>query len=206
MRGGTLGVNEWGEVNHWLAAALIPRLGFVEGRDITMVETGRAQGDSWNVPRPADALILHPPEPYAAIAAGWTMLVDMRTLNVPFQLSCITGRRDWIDAHRADMLQYLAGHVQGIVRFNRDRAFGLAVSRKWGPKVAEAVIERTWEFASTEFCERPFPTVAAIEGILASMRGHVVGAETARAADFVDDSLMQELDRTGILDEIAGVR
>ena len=202
LKGGTIGVNEWGEVNHWLVEALLPRLGLVAGRDVRIVETGRAHGKAWNTKVPADALILHPPEPFAAVKAGWTVLVDLRDLNVPFQLSCIAGRRDWIAGHRPAVERYLRGHVEGILRFNADRDFGLKVARKWGSPVDDDVLARTWEFASREFSTRPFPTAAAVAGILAAMRGKVAGADPARAADYVDDGFMTALEAGGVLQDL----
>ncbi len=203
LRDGTVGVNEWGEVNHWLVEALLPRIGLQAGRDVTIVETGRATGEAWHVQRPADAMVLHPPEPYAAMKAGWTTLVDMRDLNVPFQISSISGRRDWIDNHRDELALYLQGHVEGILHFNTDREFALQVARKWGTPVDEEVLQRTWEFASKEFSESPFPTVEAIGGILRAMSGKIAGADTANAADHIDASFMHAMQASGTL---AGIR
>lgn len=199
LRGGTIGVNEWGEVNQWLVEALLPRLGLVAGRDVTVIETGRPTGETWETPRPADAIVLHPPEPRAAEKHGWHVLCDMRTLNVPFQISCVTGRGDWIDAHRPEVALYLQAHTEGILRFNTDRTFGLSVARKWGTPVDEDVLADVWDFASAEFAERPFPTAAAIKGILNAMSGHVPGAQFADPKSFIDDSFLSEMESSGVL-------
>ncbi len=199
LRGGAIGVNSWGEVNHWMLEALLPRLGLVRDRDVRLVETGRHDGDAWNIDAPIDALMFHPPEPFAAARAGWSMLVDTREIQIPFQLSCITGRRAWIDANRDLVARYLRGHVEGILRFNNDRECGLAAMRKWGSPVEEAVQVETYDFASREFSQRPFPTAASIAGILGAMQGKVAGADPARAAQYVDDSFMREMEASGVL-------
>jgi ABC-type nitrate/sulfonate/bicarbonate transport system substrate-binding protein len=202
LRGGVIGLNSWGEVNHWMLLSLLPRLGLVRDRDVRLVETGRSRGEPWHTPMPVDALMLHPPEPFAATRAGWTILVDTRRLEIPFQLSCITGRRDWIAANRDGVARYIRGHVEGLLRFNSDREFGLSVMRKWGSPVSEDVQRETWEFASREFSPRPFPTAAAIAGILEAMRGSVPGAESADPAHNVDDSFMRDLEAGGVLGEL----
>lgn len=199
LRGGTIGVNEWGEVNQWLVEALLPRIGLVAGRDVSIVETGRPTGETWETPRPADAIVLHPPEPRAAEKHGWHVLCDMRTLNIPFQISCVTGRRDWINTHREEVQLYLQAHTEGILRFNTDREFGLAVARKWGTPVDEDVLANVWEFASKEFSERPFPTAAAISGILNAMSGHVPGADRADSGAFIDDGFLSQMEKSGML-------
>ena len=152
---------------------------------------------------PVDALMFHPPEPWAAGKAGWNLLVDTRDLNIPFQLSSIIGRRDWIVQNRELVSRYLRGHVEGILRFNSDRDFGLAVMRKWGTPVDEDVQRQTYEFASREFSPRPFPTAASIAGILAAMQGKVAGADPARAATFIDASFIAAMDAAGTMDELA---
>ncbi len=205
LRGGVIGLNAWGEVNHWMLEALLPRLGLVRDRDVKLAITGRAHGEPWVTPFPVDALMLHPPEPFAALKAGWSVLVDTRELEIPFQLSCIVGRRDWIDRNRAAVRRYVEGHVEGIMRFNTDRAFGLKVMDKWGSRVDAGVQAETWEFASREFSPRPFPTAQAIAGILAAMRDKAPGADPERAADHVDASFMDDLQASGRLADLAAV-
>jgi ABC-type nitrate/sulfonate/bicarbonate transport system substrate-binding protein len=199
LRGGTIGINEWGEVNHWLVEALLPHIGLRAGKDVKIIETGRATGETWDTPRPADAIILHPPEPYAAIKAGWSPLIDMRKLNVPFQISSISARRDWAEQHQSVVLLYLQGHFEGLMRFNTDRDFALHIARKWGTPVDDEVLQQTWDFASQEFSENPFPTPEAINGILQAMRGKIARAEEADPADFIDSTFMQSLQDRGIL-------
>jgi ABC-type nitrate/sulfonate/bicarbonate transport system substrate-binding protein len=203
LKGGVIGVNSWGEVNHWMVEALLPRLGLIRDKDVRVVATGRTKGHPWDTAVPVDALMFHPPEPWAALKAGWNMLVDTRALQIPFQLASIMGRRDWIAQNRDLVARYLRGHVEGILRFNSDREFGLAVMRKWGTPVDEDVQRQTYEFASREFSPRPFPTAASIAGILAAMQGKVAGADPARAAHFVDAHFIEALDADGTLDELA---
>ena len=199
LHGGAIGVNSWGEVNHWMLECLLPRLGLVRDRDVRLIETGREEGHAWDTKAPVDALMFHPPEPFAAARAGWSLLIDTRKLEIPFQLSCIAGKRAWIESNRDLVARYLCGHVEGILRFNTDREFGLAVMRKWGSPVSDEVQEETYEFASQEFSVRPFPTAASIAGILAAMQGKVTGADPVDAAKYVDDSFLSEMERTGEL-------
>jgi ABC-type nitrate/sulfonate/bicarbonate transport system substrate-binding protein len=202
LRGGTIGVNEWGEVNHWLVEALLPHIGFVAGRDVTLIETGRSQGETWETPKQADAIILHPPEPYAALKHGWSQLVDLRDLNIPFQISSVSAQREWSARHREELKLYLLGHVEGILRFNTDRDFALHIARKWGTPVDEEVLAQTWEFASKEFSEHPFPTVQAIQGILNAMKGQIACAAVSNPADHIDASFLQELEESGQLKDL----
>lgn len=203
LRGGVIGINTRGDVNHWLLEALLPRLGWREGIDVRIVEIGRAKGKEWRTEAAVDALVLHPPQPFEAAVDGWTTLVDTRSLDMPFQLSCITGRRTWIDHHRELVQRYVQGHVEGLLRFNADRPFAVAVQKKWGPTSDQEILVRTHEFAAGEFSPRPFPTEAAIRGILEAMRKTLPKADPARAGDYIDPSFVARLDSSGLLAELA---
>ena len=89
-----------------------------------------------------------------------------------------------------------------MLRFKNDNALAMAVSRKWGPPVSDDVHQLTWEFASREFAEKPFPTVASIQTILDAMSGAVTGAAEANPATFIDASLVERLDAGGVLDRL----
>ena len=203
LRGGIIGINSRGDVNHWLLATILPRLGLKEGRDVKVIELGRSHGKEWQTVKGVDALILHPPQPFDAVKDGWTTLLDMRTLDQPFQLSCIVGKRSWIGANRELVARYVRGHVEGLLRFNNDRAMAIQVQKKWGSTTDEEVLIQTHEFAAGEFSPRPYPTEAAIRGILEAMQGHVPEADPTRAADHIDTSFIAALDKAGELDRLA---
>ena len=47
LKGGVIGVNSWGEVNHWMVEALLPRLGLMRDTDVGMVAPGRTKDHPW---------------------------------------------------------------------------------------------------------------------------------------------------------------
>jgi NitT/TauT family transport system substrate-binding protein len=202
LRGGAIGINSKTEVNFWILKAILPRIGFVEGQDVRIEEIGRGHHKEWHTDAKVDALVLHPPQPFEAAADGWTTLLDTRTLGLPFQLSCICGRRDWIAGHREMIQRYVQGHVEGLLRFNNDRAMALEVQKKWGPTDDRDILIRTHEFAKGEFSERPFPTEIAIRNILEAMRWVLPKADPDKAGDYIDDSFVAALEKSGKLMEM----
>jgi hypothetical protein len=146
-----------------------------------------------------DALVLHPPDPSDAEDAGWKVLLDMRDLKLPFQLACITGKRLWISDHRDLVQRYVQGHVQGIYRFKQDPEFALKVLKIYSSTDDESVLRRGYDVLCEVFSERPYPSVEAIGNVISTFNGIIPGAESARPDQFIDDSFMAELDRSGEL-------
>jgi ABC-type nitrate/sulfonate/bicarbonate transport system substrate-binding protein len=199
LRGGSIGINAKGEVNEWILEAVLPRVGLTPHKDVKIVEIGRHPGKEWHTKAKVDALVLHPPQPFEAAKDGWTTLLDTRSLNMPFQLSCITGRRDWIENNRALVQRYLEGHVEGIHRFNTDLACGIRVQKKWGPTQDEDICIETHKFASGEFSPDPHPSEVSIRNILVAMKGSIAKADPNRAKDYMDGSFIAEMEKSGKL-------
>ena len=59
----------------------------------------------------------------AAIVTAFCSVLSPYGLNLPFQLSCICGRRDWIQGHREIIQRYIQGHVEGLLRFNTNAGY-----------------------------------------------------------------------------------
>jgi hypothetical protein len=95
LKGGKIGLKrrDKGEVNPWIIAAILPRLGLRENYNIQIVHTGGSSGKEWNTEVPVDALVLHQPQPFEAAKEDWTILQDLRQLDIPFQLASVSARR-----------------------------------------------------------------------------------------------------------------
>ena len=201
LRGGVIGIHQSGEVDDFILKAVLPMVGL--DADVRVEVVGRGEQKPWLMPKaPADALILHPPAPYDAEQAGWNPILEMRTLNMPFQLSCVTGSRAWIDDHRDLVRRYLRGHVEGLFRFKSDRNLAIDVLTRWSTTDDEAVIAETYDSFGEEFSEDPYPTVEGVANILKAMSSTVDGADSALAGRFVDASFITEMDRSGDLDSL----
>jgi ABC-type nitrate/sulfonate/bicarbonate transport system substrate-binding protein len=201
LRGGKIGTPGLEEVDFRILTAVLPRIGFHPGRDIEVVDVGRGGHDrKWLTPNlGVDALVLHPPDPSDAEDAGWKVLLDMRDLKLPFQLACITGKRSWISDHRDLVQRYVQGHVEGIYRFKQDPEFALKVLKIYSSTDDESVLRRGYGVLCEVFSERPYPSVEAIGNVISTFNGIIPGAESARPDQFIDDSFMAELDRSGEL-------
>jgi ABC-type nitrate/sulfonate/bicarbonate transport system substrate-binding protein len=201
LRGGTVGVPSPNEVDYRIIQAVLPRIGWQLGKDLRVEFLGRWTSDKrWLAPNlPVDSLILHPPDPDDAVLDGWTTVFDMRTLNLPFQLGCATGKRSWIEAHPDLVRRYALGHAEGILLFKADRRFAIKVLQKYSPTADEAVLDRSYDGLVEDFSNTPYPDAERIRNILLTMEGEVPGADASRAAEFIDDTYVRQLDEAGEL-------
>jgi ABC-type nitrate/sulfonate/bicarbonate transport system substrate-binding protein len=204
LKGGKIGLKrrDRGEVNPWIIAAILPRLGLRENDNIQIVLTGGSSGKEWNTKVPVDALVLHQPQPFEAANDGWTILQDLRQLDIPFQLASVAARRQWIDRNRDVAQRYVEGYVEGLLRFNSDQDFAVKVQQKWGPTTDEGICTQTHDFVCGEFAPRPYPTEAAIRTILEVMAPTVPQADPDRAADFIDPSFVARMEQSGLLGDL----
>lgn len=92
--------------------------------------------------------------------------------------------------------------MEGLLRFNSDQNFAVKVQQKWAPTTDEGICIQTHDLVCGEFASRPYPTEAAIRTFLEVMAQNVPQAEPDGAADFIDPSFIENMDQSGLLDEL----
>ena len=123
-------------------------------------------------------------------------------MDIPYQLACAMGRKSWIAAHQDVVHCYVRGHVEGILRFKHDRAFGIEVLRSYANADDEDVLLSSYEAIREEFSSNPFPTAEAIRNILQTFQGWIQGADPAQDEKYIDRQYMETLAAANVLNEL----
>jgi ABC-type nitrate/sulfonate/bicarbonate transport system substrate-binding protein len=198
LKGKKVGVTRLGGSTDWALDAALKQWGLERGRDMTVIQTGgMPEGFAALTSGALDAVVLSPPSNFRARKAGMNELVDVGQLNIIFPNTPLSTTRSSIRANRDRVLRFLRGFTEGLHRLRSDREFSISVLSKYTKvRDAETLAELYRTYGMRYTGDRiPYVRAEGVDEILKRIPGNE--ARAAKAADFIDNSLLKELEQSG---------
>jgi ABC-type nitrate/sulfonate/bicarbonate transport system substrate-binding protein len=142
--------------------------------------------------------LLLPPFTLRARELGLRPLYDLVGSGIQYPINQITSRQSFIKSHRETVKNFLKGFVGGLARFRTDREFGARVLGKNLRESDPRILQETYDFWLKVFPKVPNPGPEDATVFLDLMQVK----EQRDWKDFVDTSLMDELEREGFLADV----
>ena len=181
----------------------------------------------WNIPRSAvtilvsggaperlaaltsgviDATVLSPPETVAAARAGLRILANLSDLNASFPQTLIMARRSFVTSKRDTVKRFVRAYSEGIFEFKTHREKAIKVYADRLKQKDLNVLEETYSYYSPKFSLPPRVDRGGLNNALDLVRqtGDVKGE--VNLAQFVDESIIDELEREGFYKKFADTR
>jgi NitT/TauT family transport system substrate-binding protein len=168
------------------------------GRDVTVLQTGGMPESVAGLSSGAfDAVVLSPPNTLRARKLGMRELVDIGQMGVAFPNTPLSTSRATLRANRDMALSFMRGFLQGLYRLRADREFSTKVLARYTKTGDPEILHELYEIYGVRYAGDPIPYVRSegVEGILRKIDSKE--ARQARAADFIDHSLLKELEQAG---------
>ena len=197
LKGKKVGVTRLGGSTDWALDAALKKWG-IERRELSVIQTGgMPEGLAALVSGALDAVVLSPPSNFRALKAGMHELVDVGQLGIVFPNTPLSTTRRFVKSQRDTTLRFLRGFTQGLNRLRTDKEFSMKVLSKYTKVVdAETLAELYQTFAIRYSGDRiPYVRAEGVEEILKKIPGKE--AQEAKAGEFIDNSLLKELDQSG---------
>jgi ABC-type nitrate/sulfonate/bicarbonate transport system substrate-binding protein len=123
-------------------------------------------------------------------------MIDVSDLGIVFVNSPLSTTRSFIKSQRDIVLRMLRAYCEGIQQARNDKDSALTILGKNARVEDPEILQELYRIYGSRHLERiPYVKAEGLEEILSTMGKE--GAN-AKAADFVDNSLLQELDREGL--------
>lgn len=197
LKGKKVGVTRLGGSTDWALDAALKKWG-IERRELSVIQTGgMPEGLAALISGALDAVVLSPPSNFRALKAGMHELVDVGQLGIVFPNTPLSTTRRFVKSQRETTLRFLRGFTQGLNRLRTDKEFSMKVLSKYTKVVdTETLAELYQTFAIRYSGDRiPYVRAEGVEEILKKIPGKE--AQEAKAGEFIDNSLLKELDQSG---------
>ena len=142
--------------------------------------------------------LLLPPFTLRARELGLRPLYDLVGSGIQYPINQITARQSFIKSQRETVKNFMKAFVAGLARFRTDREFGTRVLGKNLRETDAKILQETYDFWLKVFPRLPHPGPEDATVFLEFMQVK----EQRDWREFVDTSVMDELDREGFLSSV----
>ena len=204
LKGKRLGVSGFGSASHNASLILLKRFSLEAGKDVALVVAGPTTDRLAAVEAGRiDATILTASELPRARKQGLVEVYDMVNLGVEVQGNGFATSRSFIKSQRDTVLAALKGYVEAIFYIHRNRDDTRKVVAKYLRLNDAEVLDATYQAFVKTVSKRPYPTLKGIQFLLDEVATKFPNAKTAKPEQFVDLSLLQQLEKEGFFAEMA---
>jgi NitT/TauT family transport system substrate-binding protein len=202
LKGKRIGVFRFGSASHMRMLNVLPRYGMGE-RDVTFLQVGDTperlialHGGS------IDATLLSPPDHFHAVRAGMKILLNLRELNVPYQGTGLVTTQRLLARNRDLARRFLKTFVDAIHLLRTNPTLAKRAMAKYRQTKDEKQLEDAYQTLREMVKPKPYPSIDGFKTIIQDAIERVPAAKTANPKDFIDTSLLAELDRSGYIDAL----
>jgi ABC-type nitrate/sulfonate/bicarbonate transport system substrate-binding protein len=200
LKGKRVGVFRFGSASHLRLLNVLPRYGMGE-RDVTFLQVGDTperlialHGGS------IDATLLSPPDHFEATRRGMKILLNLRDLNVPYQGTGLVTTQRLLARNRDLARRFLKSFVEAIHAVRTNPALSKRALAKYRQSRDEKQTEDAYQTLREIVKPKPYPSIDGFKTIITDAVDRLPAARNANPKDFIDTSLLEELDRSGYID------
>jgi NitT/TauT family transport system substrate-binding protein len=203
LNGKKVGIVGFGGANE-LAILLALKEWNMPRQSVTILQAGGAPQRFLALTAKAlDATVLAQPEVGEAQRMGMNVLVHMRDMKTAaFPMNTMVVRRSFLQQNRDLVKRYQQAYAEATYQMINNKEKATAVLTKWLQQKNPKAIEETYQYVATSFA---FPTRISSQGIRNTL--DMVAEKNPKIdrnlAKYVDESILDELDKEGFFKRIA---
>jgi len=198
LKGKRIGVSRFGALSDLVVRRYLRKLGLDPVKDVTIVQIG-------GIPELLAAMkagaisggSMSPPVLTAAKKGGFKEFADFESLDYKYPAVAIATTKNFIQRQRAATLSFLRGEIEGIHAIKTQKNFAVNVLKKYMRISDPEILEEGYQYALRFIQPRPFPTLEETKAVLEELK-----RPQAKPENFVDLSLMQELEKEKFFDKL----
>jgi NitT/TauT family transport system substrate-binding protein len=202
LKGKRVGVFRFGSASHMRLLNVLPRYGMGE-RDVTFLQVGDTperlialHGGS------IDATLISPPDHFEATRRGMKILLNLRDLNVPYQGTGLVTTQRLLTRNRDLARRTLKAFVEAIHAVRTNPALSKRALARYRQTKDEKQTEDAYQTLREIVRPKPYPSIDGFKTIINDVSERIPAAKNANPKDFIDASLLEELDRSGYIDAL----
>lgn len=204
LRGKLIGITTFGSLPDVAIRLVLGQWGMNADRDVKLVQVGRMSDMVVALSsKKIDAGVISDPTSFQAEKLGMKRLLDMADVDVEFANVAVAISRAYVKSHRDVALRFLKAYVEGTRRFVADKDFAVKTLAKYTGSRDQEILGKTYELFARKYLKKnPTLSLRGVEATLAMIADRNPKAKSRRAEEFVDTSLMAELEKSEFIESV----
>jgi ABC-type nitrate/sulfonate/bicarbonate transport system substrate-binding protein len=199
--GKIIGITTFGSLPDVAIRLVLKKWGMNADTDVKLIQVGRMSDMVIALSaKKIDAGVISDPTSFQAEKIGMRRLLDMADEDVEFANVAVAVSRAYVKSQRDITLRFLRAYVEGTRRFMTDKEFGMKTLSKYTGSRDQEILGKTYDLFATKYIKK-IPTLSprGVEATLAMIADRTPKAKNRKAEEFMDTSLMADLDKSGFL-------
>jgi len=203
LKGKRVGVAGFGLGAHRGAQIMVAKLGLNPDNDVVMLQIG---GDPTRLSAllsgTIDASVFNPPLYKRAVEAGMRVLANIEEMGFPVQASALVTTEQFVRKNPDLMRRAMRSIIESIYVIKSNPELTKRAIRKYMRFIDDRDTDEAYQIMRDVTPRKPYPTVEGIKTVLDELALKVPAARTAQPREFMDTRFIEELDRSGFIDEL----
>jgi ABC-type nitrate/sulfonate/bicarbonate transport system substrate-binding protein len=201
LKGKTIGITTFGSLPDVAIRLVLKKWGMNADTDVKLIQVGRMSDMVIALSaKKIDAGVISDPTSFQAEKIGMRRLLDMADEDVEFANVAVAVSRAYVKSQRDVTLRFLRAYVEGTRRFMTDKEFGMKTLSIYTGSRDQEILGKTYDLFATKYIKKiPTLSLRGVEATLAMIADRTPKAKNRKAEEFMDTSLMAELDKSGFL-------
>ncbi len=197
----SLAIGRFGSSSDFMGRYLLQREGLKPESEVALLQFGNQTSRILALEAGrADSAIVTPPITLMARKKGFPLLIDASRLNIPYTSAVVVTRKSYIQAQRAVVVNFMKGLIEAICYYKTHKAESFKVMSKYLRIQDGDVLEEN--FRAYDHSLRPYATNELLELPIQEVGKSDSNVIKADPAQFVDHSILKELETTGFIDRV----
>jgi len=133
---------------------------------------------------------------------GFNVMLNLVELGVESLNSDVVTTRKFMRESRETVQRFIKGMVKGVSFFAANKKFSMDVIARYTKSNDTEKIEYGYDYAAKIFLRKPYPPIKGIQLALEEIGERTPAAKTASPEQFIDISIVKELDQSGFIDAL----
>lgn len=147
------------------------------------------------------ATLLSPPTSFAAENEGYSILLDLISMPLPY--NSIASTRRFVRENPDVARRFIKAHLEAVHLLKTEREAGLKTLAKYLRRTKDRqLLERSYDISTSDSIlpRKQYPTLAGIKTVLDTVVKTYPKAASARPEDFIEVGYIKEFDESGFID------
>lgn len=204
LRGKRVGISRFGDASETATRLAARELGLDPDRELAMLQIGNSP-DRFAALQAGtiDAMVADPADVVRARREGLNVLIDLTAKGIDYQGGGLSMMEGFIRDQRETALNFVRAFAEGIHYYKNNREEVVRVAASYLKTSDLDMLRQAWQvFAERLIPMKPYPSVKGIQLVIGEVASRNPAARSATPEQFIDATLMEEIDRSGFIDRL----